>query len=158
MSTLSKSEKPAPRRLLERWPMASLREEMDDLFESFFGEGALSSTARGRLVPQMDVSETDDTVEVKTDLPGIQADEVEIEIRENYLTISGQHREEHESDEGNGRKFHRVERRSGSFSRSVWLPCAVNEDKVDAELKDGVLTVTMPKIEKAKARKIQVKA
>jgi HSP20 family protein len=71
------------------------------------------------------------------------------------LTISGQRQEEKEEK---GQTFHRIERRSGSFSRSVTLPTAVAEDKVDAQYKDGVLTVTMSKTEEARSRKIKVKA
>lgn len=156
MKTLAKRESPTPRRWFEQGPLASLRGEMDELFESFFGEKGVAATS-SMLVPSIDVSETDDTVEVKTDLPGFKAEEVDIEIRDNYLTVSGSQTEETESETDNGRKFHRLERRKGSFSRSVWLPCDVQQDKVEAELNDGVLTVTMPKAEEAKSRKISIK-
>ena len=95
---------------------------------------------------------------MKTDLPGVSSDEVNIEIRDDYLTISGEHTEQTETDDGgNDRKFHRVERHHGSFSRSIRLPCGVNQEKVDAELRDGVLTVTMPKAEAARSHRIRVK-
>jgi HSP20 family protein len=145
-----------PRRWFERGPLAGLWEEMDDLFENFIGESGCPATS-GQIVPNADVSETDEAIEVKTDLPGIKPNEIDIEVHENILTIRGRHSEKKEEKKGNGRKYHRVERRSGSFSRSVWLPTAVQEDKVRAELHDGVLTITLPKSEEAKPHKIQVK-
>ena len=156
MTTISKREQTSPRRWFSRGPLSTLRHEMDDLFESFFGEPGYPVGTEA-MIPCLDVSETDNTVEIKTDLPGVKAEEVNIEIRDNLLTISGEHSEEKESEGGNGRKYHRVERRTGSFSRSVRLPCDVQQDKVDAELKDGVLTLTMPKAEEARAHRIPVK-
>lgn len=156
MNTVSKRENTTPRRWFEQGPLAALRGEMDELFESFFGEEALAAPS-AMSVPSIDVAETDEAVEVTTDLPGYKADEVDIEIRDNYLTISGEQSEENESKGGNGKKYHRIERRKGSFSRSVRLPCEVQPDQVDAELADGVLKVTMPKAEEAKAHKVSIK-
>lgn len=73
------------------------------------------------------------------DLPGIKSKDIDIQLNDNYLTISGQRAEEKEEKEERGRTYHRAERHSGSFSRSVTLPCEVGEDKVTAEFKDGVL-------------------
>lgn len=157
MNAVSKRENTSPRGWFEQGPLATLRGEMDELFESFFGEKGLTTPA-AMSVPSVDVAETDESVEVTTDLPGYKADEVDIEIRDNYLTISGECSEENESEGGNGKKYHRIERRKGSFSRSVRLPCEVQPEKVDAELTDGVLKVTMPKAEEAKAHKISIKA
>jgi HSP20 family protein len=154
--TLTKREPTTPRRWFERGPMATLRDEVDELFEGFFGAPALAATTE-MTIPSIDLAETDDAIEVTTDLPGIKAEDVDIEIRNDFLTISGQTSEKKETDEGNGRKYHRIERRTGSFSRSVRLPCDVQQDKVDAELKDGVLTVKMPKAEEARSKKITVK-
>ena len=108
-----------------------------------------------RRVPSLDVSETESSVEAKLDLPGVKADEIEIQLNGNVVTVSGEHRDESEEK---GKTFHRVERRTGSFSRSFALPCAVEEDEVAAEFRDGVLTITLPKTESAKTRKIQVKS
>jgi HSP20 family protein len=88
------------------------------------------------------------------DLPGIKPEEIDIQLSNNVLTISGQREE---SKQEKGETFHRVERRSGSFSRSVTLPCAVAEDRVDARYTDGVLSVTLPKTDEAKSRKIKIK-
>jgi HSP20 family protein len=144
------------RRWFEMSPLAALRQEMDDLFESFFtGRPGLPTLTR-ELVPRLDVVETANAIEVTTDLPGFKPEEVKIDLGDNYLTISGEHLEETQ-EEGNGKKFHRIERQMGSFSRSVWLPCAVKDAKVEAELKEGVLKVTLPKTEEAKHKRIVVK-
>lgn len=156
MSRLLTREKANPRNWFDGGPMVSLREEMDDLIENFFGDSGMS-TSTGVVVPRLDVSETSDTVQIKTDLPGVKPEDVSIDIRENHMTISGQHTEEKETKSDKDRKYHRIERRQGRFSRSVWLPCAVEQDGVEAELKDGVLTVTLPKAEEARSRKICVK-
>lgn len=155
MTALTKREPQAVSRWYERGPLGALRHEMDDLFENFFGETGLWKSS-AEMMPSIDLSETDETIQVETDLPGFKAEEVDIEINDNYLTISGSHSEE-QQEEGEGRKYHRVERRSGRFSRSILLPCSVNQDAVQAELKDGVLSVTLPKAEEAKRRKITVK-
>lgn len=144
------------RRSLMPWsrrePLRSLREEMQELMENVFGgegDGWLMAGA-----PSVDLSETDNSVEVKIDLPGIKASEIDIQVNGNLLTISGERKEEKEEK---GKTFHRVERRFGSFSRSVTLPCAVQEAEAAAECRDGVLTVTLPKAEEAKTHKIKVK-
>jgi len=134
--------------------LANWRDEMEQMFKSFFGDAASGSLAVN--VPRLDLSETDDAIEVDTDLPGVKAEEVQVDVVDNRLTISGQHQEEKESEE-NGRKFHRIERRSGSFSRSVWLPSAVVADKVEARLADGVLHIRLPKAEVSKRHKVAVK-
>jgi HSP20 family protein len=101
------------------------------------------------------LSETPESVQVRMDLPGIKPDDVNIEIAGNTLRITGERKEE--KDEKN-KTYHRVERRFGSFSRSVSLPCSVKEAAVNAEHANGVLTVTLPKSEEAKSHKIKVKA
>jgi len=155
MSTLTKRETPALRRIFGSHPLAQLRREVEDAFGLSLGDGTFFQNDT-TMVPNIDVSETEDAIHVETDLPGFKPEEVEIEVNDNYLTISGSHSEE-KKEEGNGRKYHRIERRSGTFSRSVLLPCGVNEKSVDAQLKEGVLKVTLPKAEEARRRKIAVK-
>ena len=104
--------------------------------------------------PSLDVSETDTAIEVKIDIPGVKSDEIDIQLNGNSLTVSGEHKEEKEEK---GKTYHRVERRSGSFSRTLPLPCPVEEDEVVAEYNDGVLTITLPKTEEAKTHKIKIK-
>jgi HSP20 family protein len=134
-------------------PLTALREEFDDLLSRFTG-GIDDGWFGMRLSPLADVSETDACVEVSMDLPGVNPDEIDIRLAGNVLTVRGERKEEKEEK---GREFHRVERRRGSFSRSITLPCAVVEDEVAAEYKDGVLTMSLPKCEEAKSRKIKVK-
>jgi HSP20 family protein len=109
----------------------------------------------GAPLPSLDLSETSDAVQVRMDVPGVKPADLDIQINGNVLTITGKREEEKEEK---NRTFHRVERSSGSFSRTVTLPCPVDEGKVDAQYKDGILTVAMPKTAEAKARKIQVKS
>ena len=151
--TLTAREPRALRPTVWRDPFAMLREEMGDLVTNFFGETG-DSGPMGRMLPSLDLSETDSAVEVRVDVPGIKAEDIDVQLTGNVLTVSGQRKEEKEEK---GKTFHRVERRSGSFSRTVTLPSAVQDDKVDAQYRDGVLTISMHKTEEAKARKIKVK-
>ena len=159
MTTQSaKRNVPARRRLLEGGPFATLRDEMEEMMENWFG-GDAPALASGKQ-PRFDLSETETEVEVQTDVPGFKAEEIDIEVRDDMLTIRGEQSEEQKTEEkakkNNGRTYHRIERRSGSFSRSIWLPCGVKSDEVNAVLKDGVLTVTLPKAEEAKTCKVKV--
>ncbi len=151
------SKRPAirPRSWFDNGPLATVRREFEDLMEGLWDhEPALVEA--GAIAPRLDVSETDDSVEVQTDLPGIKPDEVNVELQDNCLVISAEHKEEKEQKPGNGRKFHRIERRQGRFTRSVWLPCPVEEAGIEAKLSDGVLTVTLPKSKQAQKRRISV--
>ena len=103
----------------------------------------------------MDVSEDAKELLVSADLPGVDPQEVEITVKENILTLSGERKD---GKEEKGESYHRVERTTGAFSRSFVLPSTVDEAKVSAEYKDGVLRVHLPKREEAQPRKIQVKS
>jgi HSP20 family protein len=105
-------------------------------------------------LPEANVSETDKAIDVSIDLPGMKPEEVKVELHDRTLTISGERKEEKEE---NGKTFHRVERRSGSFRRSFALPMEVDESKADAKFEHGVLNITLPKTEKASPKKIEVK-
>jgi len=104
--------------------------------------------------PSFDVSETDDHIHVTADLPGIDLKDLDISIDKNVLTVRGEKKQEKEEK---GENFHRVERCYGSFCRAFILPADVKADEIDAVYKDGVLRLTVPKSEKTKARKIEVK-
>jgi HSP20 family protein len=108
----------------------------------------------GAMVPALDMSETDTAIEVRVDLPGVSAKDIDIQVSGSVLTISGERQEEKEEK---GKTFHRLERRYGNFSRTLTLPCPVVESEVAAEYRDGVLTITLPKTEESKAHKIKVK-
>jgi len=105
-------------------------------------------------VPEANIAETDKTVEVSMDLPGMKPEEVKVEMHEGQLWITGERKEEKEEK---GKTWHRVERRSGQFRRVLSLPTNVDAERVDAKLADGVLHVTLPKAAGATAKSIQVK-
>jgi len=136
-----------------RDPITALREEMEDLRARIFGDRE-DGWLTGTMVPALDMSETDSAIEVRIDLPGITAKDIDVAVNENVLTVSGKREEEKEEK---GKTYHRIERSYGSFSRSVTLPCAVKESAVAAEYHDGVLKIKLPKAEEAKAHKIAVK-
>lgn len=144
-----------PRRVrpwFHRGPFVSLRDEIDDLFSNFLSEAG-EGWPLSQAIPPLDLTETESTVEVRVDVPGIKPGELDIQLTGNTtLTIKGERKEEYEDK---GRTVYRVERRSGSFSRTVSLPCAVKEDHVDAQYHDGVLTISLQKTEEAKTRKIK---
>jgi len=132
---------------------APIEEEMRDLVSRMLGSGHEVIWPAGA-IGSLDVSETDAQVEVRLDLPGVDAKDLDIQINENVLTVSGERKEEKEEKD---KMYHRVERRCGSFSRSITLPCPVKQEAVDAQYRDGVLAIKLPKSEEAKARKIKVK-
>lgn len=133
-----------------RAPFWALRNEMDNLLSRFSGDGGLTQAFDAVL----DMSETDNEIEVRLDVPGIQPEEIEVEVTGNTLLITGERKEEKEEK---GRTYHRIERSSGSFSRSMTLPCEVESDQVEAQCDNGVLTITLPKSNLSKPHKIIVK-
>ena len=146
--------KKEPRRVRPALPYGSLfPRDLEDLFARFWGDEG-DSLLMQRLATSMDVAETEKAVEVRLDLPGANVEDIDIQIDGGVLTIRGERKEEEEDKK---RQYHRIERRYGSFARSVTLPCSVREDEAAADYKDGVLTVVLPKAEEAQARKIKVK-
>ena len=143
MSTTLTKPEPHAARILDPFRMA--REEFETLWSQLVGEPG-ERLFKGRMLPSLDLSETPTTIEVRMDVPGIKAEEIDIQLANGVLTISGERKEEKEEK---GKTFHRVERRYGSFSRSVTIPSTVAEDKVDAQYHDGVLTIMLQKTEEA---------
>lgn len=142
---------------LTRWRpfegLPSLRREMDNLWDRFFGGDWGLTPWQGKWAPSLDVSETKDNLVVKTELPGIDPKDVDISITDNTLTVKGEKKQEKEEKEEN---YHLIESGYGSFFRSLPLPMEVERDKVKANYKNGVLKITMPKSEKAKAKEVKV--
>ncbi|QDU75796.1 Spore protein SP21 [Bremerella volcania] len=134
--------------------LPALREEMEHMFHRFWDENG-DIWGGQMLSPALDLKESDKEITVRLDLPGVEAKEVDIQLNGNQLVISGERKEENEEK---GETYHRIERRSGRFSRSTMLPCAVEEDKIDAMMKDGILTVVLPKSPEARSRHIEVKS
>ncbi len=152
-STLTKREPRHMRPWFRLGPLENIREEMEEFISRTFGDGAESWGVR--VVPSLDLSETDSALEVRMDVPGMESKDIDIQVNGNLLTISGERKEEREEK---GKTYHRLERRVGSFSRSVTLPCPVQENAVDAQYKNGILTIKLPKTDEAKAHKITVKS
>jgi len=135
--------------------IAGFREEMNRLFEDFFGGSRLPSFFGGEgFHPVMDVVETPEEIQVKADLPGIDARNLDISISGDHLTIRGERKSEQEEK---NRNLHLVERTCGTFSRSVALPAHADRDRVTADYKDGVLTVHVGKKATADAKTVKVK-
>ena len=134
-----------------------MRNEMDDMFQRFFGLPAEAKSNDGGNVwaPHVDVSETDKAFLVKADLPGVDPKDVEVNVRDGVLTVRGEKKEQKEEKHKN---YHRVERFVGQFYRSIPLPTGVDEENVQASTAKGVLTVTIPKKPEAQPKKIAVKA
>ncbi len=138
-----------------RDPFTGLQKEMDDLLSRFQADFTGNGNGLAVISPSVDLSETAEALQLRMDVPGIKAEEINIEVSGDTINISGEHKEEKEEK---GKTFHRIERRSGSFARSMTLPAAVKENQVTAEVADGVLTITLPKTEVSKTQKITVKA
>jgi HSP20 family protein len=124
-------------------------DRFDRLFERAFGQ------RHTPWMPAMDVYETDDKLVVTIELPGLTAQDVEVQVEDSTLTVSGKREFSTEVEQEH---YHRIERRYGEFSRAVTLPPQVDAGKVDAKFENGVLSVEVAKAEKAKPKKIQVKA
>jgi HSP20 family protein len=143
---------------LVRWDPAreldSLQSEMNRLFGTFFGARAADGDGR-RWVPAIDLVETDEHLVLRADLPGLDREDVNVEIKDGVLTISGERKEEHE-ERADG--YHRVERAFGTFSRSLALPDGIDAEKVRADFDKGVLEVRIPKPEERKPHRVQIGA
>jgi HSP20 family protein len=137
-------------------PFSLLSREIDDLL-SRFGESWDGDWPLAERNPSLDLSETNGNFEVKIDVPGMTAEEIDIEVTGDTLTITGKHEEE-KAEEDKEKKYHRVERRCGSFQRRVALPCPVKDSEVTAEYQDGVITIQLPKTEEAKSHRVAIKS
>jgi HSP20 family protein len=134
---------------------STLQNEMNRLFNTAFDSPAPSGNggALRRWLPAMDLIETEDHFVLRADLPGLSEEDVNIEVEDRVLTVSGERKAEHEvSKEG----YHRVERAFGSFSRALTLPEGIDPDAVQATFDRGVLEVRIPKPEERKPRKVAI--
>ena len=141
-----------PRRLFGE--LSPFRKEMDKFWDRYLGDTPFGRTFAETWSPSVDISETKDDFVVKAELPGLEAKDVNVSISGDILTVKGEKKaEEEEKDE----HYHRIERYSGSFQRVFHLPSGVKADKVKATFDKGVLKVTLPKVEEAKKKEIEVK-
>jgi HSP20 family protein len=137
-------------------PFMSLQREIDQLFDDFTrGFPAFSTGSNAKLLPSVDVTETDKQIEITAELPGLEEKDVQINVADNLLTIRGEKKAEKEEKD---KDYRLVERSYGSFERTLELPDGVNPDTIKASIAKGVLTVTVPKPAPAQSKKIEVKA
>jgi HSP20 family protein len=147
---------------LIRWEptreLSSLQGEMNRLFNSFFetpGQGGKGAGIADRWIPAMDLVEEDEHYVLRADLPGVKEDDVNIELENNVLSVSGERKHE-SADKGKG--FYRVERASGSFNRTLTLPDGVDAEAIVASFEDGVLELRIPKPEQRKPHRVRISA
>jgi HSP20 family protein len=143
---------------IERWDpfrdMPSLREHVDRLFQDNFFRSLGQGTGEEGWFP-IDVADRDDHIEVKAEVPGLKPEEFSVRVQGDTLTVRGEKKEESERKEAN---WVVRERRSGSFARSIRLPATVNAEKSTATYENGVLVLTLPKVEQSKTQEIKVKS
>jgi len=137
--------------------LSGFRDDLDQFFERKLApwQAAEGDLLEGAWTPLVDVCEDKDSVLVRADLPGLNKEDIDLSILGSTLTIKGEKKSESEVKEEN---YHRVERSYGLFQRSVQLPAEVDESKVEASYKDGVLEVKLPKKEAVKGKKVAIKA
>jgi HSP20 family protein len=135
--------------------LAGIQDKMNQIFEDTFTHtrGREEGLTGGMWTPAVDIYETDANVVVKAELPGVQKDQVGVEVKDGVLTLRGERKYEKEVKEEN---FHRIERSYGTFQRAFSLPTSVDQENISAVMKDGVLEVTLPKREAAKPKQINV--
>jgi len=151
MNNLTKRERPD----LSTWPFGrlfGLRNELDRLFEPF-AEFTRSSGLLSAWNPAVDLYEDKDNVIVKVELPGMKKEDIDVSLHDGALSISGERKSEEKFEDA---ETYRAERFVGRFHRTVTLPSPVSAEKVKAQYKDGILTITLPKTEEAKPKQIEV--
>jgi len=138
-----------------KWPYLPMinifKDEMNKLLCDFDKPGNTSVTG---LKPPLDVSETEEDIYIKVEIPGVNTDEINISVQDNVLKITG---EKNVENKEKGANYHFIERRSGSFERSISLPSNVKFKQATAEYKKGILEIRLPKQKKQEAKKISVK-
>lgn len=135
-------------------------DDLDRLMDSMLGNLRLTVQPSGRFNsmafnPQLDVHETDTGIEVAAELPGLNPEDVQLDVTNNILTIQGEKKYENEVK---GKTAYRSERSYGSFTRRIALPAEVDTDKVEATFKNGILNISLPKTEKSQPKQISIKA
>jgi len=133
--------------------LTTLHNELDRLFEGPLAELARTSQLLSGWTPALDMYEDKDNLFVKAELPGMKREEIEVSLHEGTLSISGERKSEGKYQDA---EVYRTERFFGRFQRTVTLPTPVAADKVKAQYKDGILTITLPKTEEAKPKRIDV--
>ncbi len=133
--------------------LVPFKKEMDNVFRRFFGESPFGEAMTDQWLPAMDVSETEEMVLVKAELPGLDVNDIDVSIIGDRLSIKGEKRKETERE---GEHFHSSERYYGAFQRSFQLPATVKIEQIEAKFEKGILTITLPKTEEAKTKEIKI--
>ena len=135
--------------------MTTFKREMDRLFERFLEPVWSDMPTIGEWEPKVDITEDRDAITVKAELPGVEEKDISVSMHDGMLMIKGEKQTEQEEKD---KRYHRVERTYGAFSRAMRLPAAVDGSKATAEFKNGVVTIKLPKAPEAKGTTIPVKA
>ena len=143
---------------IKRWEpfedMATLREDIDSLFNDFVKRVPIEQFAQENLwFPALNIEETKNSIEISAELPGLKKDEIKLTISNGQLVLQGERKLEKEEKD---KTYHRIERRYGSFRRTVSLPTEAETDKVKAIYEKGILNITLPKSKKAKPKEIGI--
>ena len=144
---------------LERLPRPALFSDIDRMFDDFLGRRWLRPSGWERrsaempTVPSVDVIDRDEEVVVRAEVPGYKKEDIEISVADSSLTIKGETKTEEKEEKGD---YYRCEISRGAFARTVSLPAAVDDSKAKASMKDGVLELTLPKVEKSKRHTISI--
>jgi len=135
--------------------ISALQERMNRLLSDFRVRAPLGEEgmAQGAWIPAVDIYETKDSIVLNVELPGVSKEDLSLEVKDNTLTIKGEKKMEKDVNE---ESYHRMERTYGSFMRAFTLPSTVQQDKVKAKFKDGILEILIPKVEEAKPKQIKV--
>ena len=133
--------------------LSTLRDQIDRLFDSFFGRVPSLIERESAWVPAINLEETEDSYVVQAELPGLKKNEIKVAITEDSITISGERKI---AKEEKGKTYHRVEIAYGKFQRMLPLPGEIIPEKAKATYKDGILTIKLPKSEKAKVKEVEV--
>jgi HSP20 family protein len=153
MNSLTRWQRP----VLSTWPgfgrLTDLRDDIDRLFESPLTEWARNSNLLSGWNPALDLYEDKDNLYVKVELPGMKREDIEVSLHKGSLSISGERKGEEKHEDA---EVYRAERFFGRFQRTVTVPASLAVDKVKAQYKDGILTITLPKTEEAKPKHIDV--
>jgi HSP20 family protein len=140
-----------------KWDPFREIENMVDRYTRTFGwprQGSQEVMTVGDWSPRVDIAETEKEFTIKAEIPEVKKEDVKVTVDNGVLTIRGERKQEKEEK---GKKFHKIERYFGSFSRSFTLPDNVDESKIDAVFKDGMLTLQIPKVKEAREKMVEVK-
>ena len=146
---------------LVRWEpfegVSRIQSHINDLFEGAFGRPRLPHTpGSGVWYPPVDILESKDSYLIRAELPGMKKEDFNLELKDGTLTLSGERKFEESEESKDGVDYHQVERVTGKFSRSFYLPQTVKQDAIKATYRDGILEVYVPKAEEARPKQINV--